>query len=135
MHMAQIQKLLRDDKPHSKNQLTLSTSLPTVTEARADFGAFLSLIYLTPFTLKAGTLEAQNLLKNTHASLGYQWDADNALTAEQRANGEASYSDFYLTDRAAMLSWQNKLNAEDFSDAGLGYVTTAANDDYWERSA
>jgi len=116
------------------NQITLSTSLPTVTEARADFGAFLSLIYLTPFTLKAATLEAQNLLKNTHASLGYQWDADNALTAEQRANGEASYSDFYLADRAAMLSWQNKLNAEDFVDSGFGYLT-AAKSAYFEDKA
>jgi pimeloyl-ACP methyl ester carboxylesterase len=127
-------KTLTDNPAYQSltGQLTLSTSLPTVAEARADFGAFLSLIYLTPFTLKAGTLEAQNLLKNAHASLGYQWDADNALTAEQRANGEASYSDFYLADRAAMLSWQNKLNAEDFVDSGFGYLTTGANEDYWE---
>ncbi len=45
--------------------------------------------------------------------------------------------DLELADRAAMLYWQNKLNAEDFTDSGFGYLTSphAANEDYWERSA
>jgi len=93
--------------------VTLSAPATSATGARSDFGAFLSLHYLTPFVLKANTLDAENALKNAHSALRYEWEADNSLTPDQRANGEAVYSDMYLNDRAAMLSWVVKRNKED----------------------
>jgi Ca2+-binding RTX toxin-like protein len=49
-------------------------------------------------------------------ALRYDWDADSTLTPAQRADGQAIYSDIYLADRAAMLSWIIKRNAEDFNE-------------------
>jgi Ca2+-binding RTX toxin-like protein len=85
----------------------------TVATARADFGAFLSLVNLTPFALKTTTDDAATALKNANASLSSAWAADKALTTQQILNGEANYSDMYLADRVAMLSWVIKANNED----------------------
>lgn len=83
-------------------------------EARNDLGAFLSLFYLTSFALKtSGSVEAMATLGAVHPDLESQWQADNQLTSEQIANGEANYSDQYLNDRAAMLMWLGQRNAED----------------------
>ena len=38
-----------------------------------------------------------------------QWQADRSLTPEQHAAGLADYSDEYLADRAAFLTWKNKM--------------------------
>ena len=99
-----------------KGHVTLTAPPTSVSAARDDFGAFLSLYYLTPFALKPNDLTAASILKNinaTNAALALQWAEDSTRTPEQLANGEANFSDLYLADRAAMLSWQNKLNAED----------------------
>jgi len=45
-----------------------------------------------------------------------KWNDDRNLTAEQITNGEANFSDTYLTDRAALLSWINTRNQNDTSD-------------------
>ncbi len=87
----------------------------TIDAARADFGAFLSLYYLTPFALKPNDDTAASILKNLNpvtSNLALQWVEDNTLTAEQRASGEGNYSDLYLADRAALLSWIDKRNKE-----------------------
>jgi trimeric autotransporter adhesin len=95
------------------DKTTYVASPTSIAQARSDFGAFLSLIYLTPFALRTSTIDAENTLKNIHAALRYEWDADNSLTPSQRAEGEAIYSDMYLADRIAMLSWVNQRNITD----------------------
>lgn len=65
-------------------------------DARDNFGDFLSLYFLTPFSIYRLTEGAENTLKSIHPELAAAWVADNQLTSEQIANGEANYSDQYL---------------------------------------
>ncbi|MDP3744636.1 MAG: calcium-binding protein [Methylotenera sp.] len=97
-----------------EGKVTLTAPPTSASEARDDFGAFLSLEYLTPFALKTdGTAEAIAALGATHPDLESKWQEDNRLTPEQIANNEANFSDMYLNDRAAMLSWVNLRNKGD----------------------
>ena len=89
------------------------------TLAKSDFGALLSLAYLTPFALKASDATAIATLKSIQTTLANQWDADQALTAEERAQYHANFSDEYLTDRASMLAWLQKRNLEDDTIGGM----------------
>lgn len=73
--------------------------------ARTDFGQFLASQYLTSFSLEVTDADALALLKNANSLLAQQWEADKALTPEQRARGEGNFSEAYLQDRANMLSW------------------------------
>jgi len=118
-------------------KLTIDTAIPTATEARADLGAFLCLYYLTPFALKITDAAALNSLYETHQTIADLWNADRNLSPEQITNGEANFSDTYLTDRAAMLSWAMKLNSEDFVDPnnGFGYITDAPSQHFEDRSS
>ena len=102
--------------------------------ARTDFAQFLTLYYLAPFQLKAADTTAIALLKQANATLAQTWEADAALTTEERAAGKASFSDTWLADRAAMAAWKsiaNTANVEslerddvtgawDFSDVSTG---------------
>ena len=102
-------------------KVTLVAPPTSSTEARTDLGAFLSLFYLTPFALKVEDAGARDLLYAVHQSLADKWNDDRNLTAEQIANGEANFSDMYLADRAAMLTWKIKLNKEDFANPNNGF--------------
>ncbi len=100
-------------------QFTIVNSPASIQEAKGDFGAFLSLVYLTPFALKAndagGTLYLQNsTFDNTQ--LAAKWEQDKNLTPAQIANSEVNFTDNWLTDRIAMLAWQNTVNNEDVGD-------------------
>jgi RTX calcium-binding nonapeptide repeat (4 copies) len=80
------------------------------------------LYYLTPFALKVTDAAALNSLYQAHNALAGLWNDDRNLTSEQLANGEANFSDMYLADRAAMLSWMLKVNEKDIADNNpLGY--------------
>ena len=109
-------------------KVTLVAPPTSASEARSDFGAFLSLYYLTPFALKPINLTAASILKNsnaTNADLALKWAEDSTRTSAQIANGEANFSDMFLADRALMLTWKNKLSTEDFVDSrGTGYQNT-----------
>jgi hypothetical protein len=93
--------------------VTLTATPTSSSEARTDFSAFLSLFYLTPFTLKTNNAEANNLLLATHQALGDKWTDDYNLNSEDLQNGKANFSDMWLADRAAMLSWVNQSNKDD----------------------
>ncbi len=101
--------------------------------ARSDFSAFLSLYNLSPVYLKANGISQSDLnalLGSINSDLYSQWQSDNALTAEQRAGGKANFSDTYLHDRAAMLSWQILANQADNSTVGTGdwvFTDSASN--------
>ena len=102
-------------------KVTLVAPPTSASEARDDFGAFLSLHYLSPFALKPINLSAASILKNinaTNADLALKWAEDSTRTPEQIANGEANFSDTYLNDRAEMLSWKLKYDGgeRDFND-------------------
>jgi Ca2+-binding RTX toxin-like protein len=97
-------------------KVSIDASAVSASEARTDFGVFLSLVYLTPFALKPIDVAANVLLqtaslKNTELAL--QWEQDNNLTAEQRAGGQGHYSDMWLNDRAHMLSQMIARNIAD----------------------
>jgi Ca2+-binding RTX toxin-like protein len=85
-------------------KVTISTDPISATEARSDFGVFLSLVNLTPFTLKTTDATALATLKSVNQTLATQWEDDLCLSPELLANGEGHYSDSWLTDRAHMLS-------------------------------
>jgi len=112
-------------------KVTLVAPPTTASEARSDFGAFLSLVYLTPFALKANDITAAVLLETlnlTNTELALKWEQDNTLTPAQLAGGAANYSDLWLADRAAMLSWQNKLNALDIDATAMTpYIANTAS--------
>jgi RTX calcium-binding nonapeptide repeat (4 copies) len=94
-------------------KVTFNAPPTSASEARNDLGDFLSLYYLTPFALHTTDAAAKDALYNANADLAGLWNDDRNLTAEQIANGEANFSDLYLADRAAMLSWVNKNNKDD----------------------
>ncbi len=86
--------------------------------AKTDFGAFLGLYNLSPFALK-GDSTLESTLASAWDTQYNNWLADKNLSAEDRAQGKAHFSDEYLTDRAAMLSWIVKRNAEDNQKATM----------------
>ena len=96
-----------------KNKVQIVAAPTSGATAKTDFGALLSLIYLTPFALRATD---NSLLSAGQADLYDKWNADKNLSAEGRAKGIANFSDMYLQDRAAMLAWRNKFNTEDKPD-------------------
>ncbi len=85
-------------------------------QARTDFGNFLALNYLIPFTLTG----ADSVLTPIHQTRHDAWQADRDLTPEQRRAGQATYTDEWHADRAAMLGWLLKANAADqtYVDSG-----------------
>jgi hypothetical protein len=109
-----ISNTLQIYKANYGNSTFAIVAPPTsASEARSDLGAFLSLYYLTPFALKANDAGALNQLYLAHEEVAGKWAADKTLTAEQIAQGKAFYSDNWLTDRAAMLSWQVQISNDD----------------------
>ncbi|MFI3158147.1 MAG: calcium-binding protein, partial [Methylococcaceae bacterium] len=96
--------------------ITLTAPPTSADAARADFGAFLSLVYLTPFALKANDITAAVLLETlnlTNTELALKWEQDKTLTPEQLAGGEGNYSDMWLADRAHMLAQMIQRNTDD----------------------
>jgi pimeloyl-ACP methyl ester carboxylesterase len=85
-------------------------------QAKTDFGNFLALDYLLPFTL----VGADSVLIPTHQTEYDAWHADQSLTPAQKAAGEGNYTDAWYQDRAAMLGWVLKENEKDqtYVDSG-----------------
>ncbi|MCD2452583.1 putative Ig domain-containing protein [Methylicorpusculum oleiharenae] len=126
-------------------QVRIVAPAATSSEARADFGLFLSLVHLTPFALKPNSYEAKAFLQSASSSnteLGLQWEQDNLMTAEQQADGEAHYSDMWLSDRAHLLEQLIRRNTADsdmvvsgvrnetFQDLKTGQVISTAGIGY-----
>lgn len=95
----------------------LSTALPS--NARNDLGQFLSLYYLTPFTLKVTDPSAEATLLNVQGDVGTAWQADKERSAAERLAGSDNFSDEYLVDRTAFLSWIIKRNQTDIADDAI----------------
>jgi len=81
--------------------------------AKTDFGVLASLVYLTPFVLKASDDITTDILKNANSKLGGMWTSDRNLSATDLAAGKANFSDTYLVDRAVLLSAITRQNQKD----------------------
>jgi Ca2+-binding RTX toxin-like protein len=94
----------------------VTTELATAdldTRARNDFSALVSLVTLSPIVLTGSSALLEGALGTAWSTEFSQWQADALLTAEQRAAGQANFSDQYLADRATMLAWLLKGNQQD----------------------
>ncbi len=98
--------------------LTNNTSLRLLTEvdrdtlvskAKTDFGDFLAVRYLLPFALE----NSWAVLGTIHTALRDEYEADKALTPAERDAGKANYTDQWLKDRSAFLTWMLKANSAD----------------------
>ena len=98
------------------------------TKAKSDFGHFLAVKYLLPVALEG----SWGVLGTIHTDLYAQWQADQALTSEQRKQGQANFTDEYLSDRAAFLTWKNKLALAD-ADASTSAYNKGGTPDAWFR--
>ena len=109
-----------------ENQTWLTAAPSNAEGARASFGALLSLLYLRPFAL-TGNIDAA--LGAVQRDLYAHWQADNALTAEQRVEGQAYFTTNYLNSRAALdlhLIYYNGANARyDLTDTLVWIILRA----------
>jgi Ca2+-binding RTX toxin-like protein len=97
-----------------KGNVTFTLADSTLaTKAKTDFGAFLSLVALSPLVISTTNGDAIAALKTANAVLTEKWEADTQLNADERSKGLANFSDSYFTDRAAMLGWLVNINKTD----------------------
>ena len=100
--LAALQASLAFQSLAGKATIELVTAANLATQAKADFGAFLSLQTLSPIVLRTDAA-GQAIFKQANQTLGEQWDADQSLTQAQKEAGLQNFSDVYLQDRQAML--------------------------------
>ena len=111
--------------------LLAGASASTVaSQALTDFGSFLALSQLLPFTLAGQT----STLSAVHSSLYATWQADQ--TARGSGSTAITYSKEWMNDRAAMLSWKLKAQADDTAfDSTHFYVdapSASVSGDVWD---
>ncbi len=78
-------------------------------QAKSDYGQFLALYFAAPFALQGDN----GLLSNLHWDLYSEWSADQSISAEDRKNGKANFSDEWYQDRTNYLSLLLERNAKD----------------------
>ena len=95
-----------------------------IANAKRDFGHFLAVKHLLPVAIEGSWA----VLSTIHTDLYAQWQSDKA----KRAAGsiDLTYSDEYLADRAAFLTWKNYLALRDRSAAAAPYTDAP---DAWFR--
>lgn len=91
------------------NNISVVSAAVNSTSAKSNYGQFLSLYFLTPFSIQ-GEESTISILNN---DLYLLWIADKNLSAQDRKNGKASFSDKWYVDRAAMLAAQISRNTSD----------------------
>ena len=115
-----------------QGKLQFVPSSANASTAASDFGQFLSLYYLSPFALKPVDAPSAEKLIAVQGQLGADWAHDKALSADDRAAGKAIFSDKYLADRAAMLSFKLYYDSKDkaydqlYASAGQGGIDNPA---------
>ena len=95
-----------------------------VSKAKSDFGYFLSVKYLLPVAIEG----AASAIIGAHADLHTQWQADQ--TNRAAGSADLTFTDEYLADRAAFLTWKNHLALRDKSAAAAPYTDAP---DAWFR--
>lgn len=126
-NLSSLQKIVADEKFTGKLELSLPTSA-LGNQAKDNFSAAVSLVLLSPVTLGGIDAAAQTSLDEKIKAVWAnspeleKWQADQSLTAEQRAAGEANFSDQWLQDRAEFLKrivQRNLLDQQDV-EGGIG---------------
>ncbi|MBX9716299.1 MAG: AAA family ATPase, partial [Burkholderiaceae bacterium] len=98
------------------------------TSARSDFASMLSLLNLSPLTLKAlpGRETAVETALSTANSRAYMdWLADRALSAADHDAGQLNHTQNFLDDRAALATWLMHRNIRDDTDAVISGVSAS----------
>lgn len=99
------------------------SSLDLAVRARDEFGAFASLMALSPLVLAAadsGSQAALDLAFQTSWGGTYAaWQADRNMTQSDRDAGKEAFTQSYLDARAAMLSWIVYRNEQDITAATI----------------
>jgi len=78
-----------------------------VSRAASDFGDFFAVKYLLPVAIEGSS----TVLSTIHPDLYAEWQADQ--TKRNAGQEDLTYTDAWLADRAAMLSWVLKANTAD----------------------
>jgi trimeric autotransporter adhesin len=104
-----------------RGQITLGVAnAGLVNTAKTDFGAFLSLLGLSPILLSTGgSASAASALQAVHPSLYADWNADRNARLYGDESYEYSYSEQWYADRSSMLSLMLARNEVD----GNGHFT------------
>lgn len=89
--------------------------------SKNSYSAFLTLYHLLPFELSLDSPESISQIMSARPDLAQVWQADHELSAQERSQGLATFSDQYLQDRALFL--QSQLASSE-SDSGHGNFTT-----------
>ncbi|MGX8882107.1 hypothetical protein ACWWD9_02715 [Methylovorus sp. SPW-M1] len=103
------------------------TSPQSLEDAKNNFESFLSIMFLSPFTLNTES----GYFESIHSNLYDKWASDGLLSDEDRLVGLANYSDQFLKDRIAMLGWVNKENFSDYGDLLLSSADVSKPDSYF----
>jgi hypothetical protein len=114
-------------------QVTLVAPPTSTTEARENFGAFLSLVNLTSFALKPNSIEANVFLQTgslRNTELALKLEQDKVLSPEQIDNGEQNFTDTWLADRIATLKWIGLANSEDLTDSESVFQSSSSKHYY-----
>ncbi|MDO8336256.1 MAG: flagellinolysin [Candidatus Saccharibacteria bacterium] len=113
------------DKVSIKTQVNLNA-------AYTNFGQFLSLYFALPFVIEG----VESDLSNLHADLYTSWSADQNLSAEDRKNGKANFSDEWYQDSATYLQLLMERNKNDIDklessdpDGKNGFYIKVVNND------
>ena len=100
-------------------------------EARNDFSALASLITLSPVALTANDAASKVVLDEALKSVWGQtfedWESDKTLNEDAIKSGEGAFTNNYLVDRAAMLSWLVERNIKDTDSTTLIVPGTPAS--------
>ena len=97
-----------------KAQVTLA-SASIDSAAKTDFCAFLALDCLSPLVISTTDPQALAALKSAHASLHTDWAADRNARLYGDTQYAYTYSDAWLSDRAALLGAVIQRNESDRS--------------------
>ena len=100
-----------------------------VTNAKTDFGHFLAVKYLLPVAIEGSWA----VLSTIHTDLYAQWESDK--TARAAGNIDLNFTDAYLADRSAFLTWKNKLALEDADASTTAYSKAGATDQWFRDNA
>ncbi|MCE3605496.1 putative Ig domain-containing protein [Massilia sp. P8910] len=114
-------------------KMRLSGPETTGSDARKDFGALLSVVYLTPFALSIGADKALAQLQAINPDLAEKFNKDLQLGSKELLRGDAYISNEYLSTRADLAKrklYYSIKNARYDKTAGVENVADTGAADY-----
>ncbi|ATQ75852.1 hypothetical protein CR152_15950 [Massilia violaceinigra] len=92
------------------DSMHISKAETSYADAKTDFGALLSIVYLAPFALSVGVDHALAELQKVSPALAEKWNKDLQLLTKDRLHGDANFSDEYLSSRALLAEMKQYYN-------------------------